>query len=231
MPAKILNIWRRAMPETRFTNIYGPSEATVDSSCYIVDRPIDDSESVPIAGIFCRNSAMFLMDEKGALAAAGEPGEIYIRGVNVGLGYYANPELTKEAFIQNPLHDDYRDIVYKTGDIAKMNELGEMVYISRIDGQIKHMGSRVELGEIEAAAAALDGVDALFCSFDKARGKILLFYEGDADSKALASSLARRLPRYMLPSDIIRIDKMPRLPNDKIDRIRARKEYYDDVGK
>ena len=98
-----------------------------------------------------------LIDENGRETAPGEPGEIYIAGTCVTLGYYNNPQKTDEAFVQNPLNRSYREIVYKTGDIARLNERSELVFISRRDSQIKHMGHRIELGEIEAAADAQRG--------------------------------------------------------------------------
>jgi acyl-CoA synthetase (AMP-forming)/AMP-acid ligase II len=168
---------------------------------------------------------LILINEAGNEAADGEPGEIYVRGVGVGLGYYRDAERTAEAFVQNPLHSDYPEIVYKTGDIAKYNANGELVYISRRDGQIKHMGTRIELGEIEVAAAALTGVDETFADYDKQNGRILLFFQGDGTAESVTEQLAAKLPVYMRPSRIMKLAEMPRLPNGKTDKLRARKEY------
>ncbi len=208
------------MPGCRFVNEYGPSEISVACSAYIVERELDDGESVPI-GEPCRNEALILINEQGTEAAPGEPGEIYVRGAGVGLGYYRDYKRTAEAFVQNPLHNDFTETVYKTGDIAKYNALGELVYISRTDDQIKHMGTRIELGEIEASAAALAGVEELFCAYDKENAKILLFYQGQASNEEIVASLAEKLPHYMRPSRIIKVDEMPRLPNGKTDKAGA----------
>ena len=229
MPAKILNIWRRAMPDARFTNVYGPAETTVDCSYYTVTRDLADEESVPI-GYPVRDTELLLLDEdKNPVPNNGlnEPGELYVRGAGVGLGYYNNPGRTADSFIQNP-NSLCRDIIYRTGDIAKVNEHGELVFLARADNQVKHMGSRVELGEVEAAAAAIDGVRLVCCSYDKENAKILMFYEGTVDEKALTAGLSTRLPRYMCPNVVIKVDEMPAIPSGKIDRLKVRKVYYDD---
>ena len=224
MPAKILNIWRKALPDTRFTNVYGPTETTVDCSYYTINRDLSDDESVPI-GYPCRNTQLLLLDEDGKSASKGE---IYVRGAGVGLGYYNNPERTAEVFVQNPL-DPAHDIVYRTGDIARLNEYGELVFLTRADNQVKHMGSRVELGEVETAAAGQDGVRLVCCAYDKEKSKILMFYEGSTAEKELSAELSARLPRYMCPNVVVRVENMPVLPNGKMDRVRVRKEYYDEL--
>ena len=223
MPGKVLNVWRRAMPNARFTNVYGPTETTVDCSYYTVSRDLADDESVPI-GYPCYDTELLLIDEENKPATMGE---VYVRGKGVGLGYYNNPERTAEAFVQNPTVRAYRDIVYRTGDIARLNEHGELVFLARADNQVKHMGSRVELGEVEASAAGNMGVRLVCCSYDKEKSKILMFYEGDISEKELTAELNARLPRYMCPNVVIKVDEMPAMPNGKIDRLRVRREYYD----
>ena len=224
MPAKILNIWKKAMPTASFTNVYGPSEITVDCSYYTVDRDFDDGESIPIGGP-TRNAQLLLLDENRIPVADGEPGEIYVRGAGVGLGYLLDEERTSAAFMQNPLNRAYRDIVYKTGDIARRNEHGELVFLSRADYQVKHMGSRIELGEIETAAAGLEGVALACCIYDKDEGRILLFYEGTALEDDIMRLMRERLPRYMQPGLAVRLDVMPSTPNGKIDRLKVREDF------
>ena len=91
----------------------------------------------------------FIVDENGNEVVGTEEGEMLVRGASVAYGYYKNPEKTKEAFVQNPLQDYYEEKVYRTGDLVHYNELGEIIYVSRKDFQIKHMGYRIEIGEIE----------------------------------------------------------------------------------
>ncbi|MDR1217652.1 MAG: amino acid adenylation domain-containing protein [Oscillospiraceae bacterium] len=225
MPAKQLNIWRRSLPGVRYVNLYGPTEATVDCAYYIVRREFDDGESIPI-GMPCRNAQLILLDGD-APAPDGAPGELAVRGAGVALGYYGDGGRTAAAFVQNPLNPLYRDIVYRTGDICRRNEHGELVYLSRADGQVKHMGNRVELGEIEAAAAALGGVDSACCCFDRDNDRIVLFFAGPESGPAVRRALGAQLPRYMQPNAVIRADPMPETPNGKIDRLRLMREFYD----
>ena len=224
MPSKTLSIWKKAMPETRFTNVYGPAEITVDCTYYTVDRSFPDGESIPI-GRPCRNTELLLLDDSLRPVQDGEAGEIFVRGAGVGLGYWNDPVRTSEAFVQNPLNSAYRDIVYRTGDIAKYNQHGELVFLSRADYQIKHMGSRIELGEIETAATGIDGIHLVCCLHDKDRSKILMFYEGTVSEEEAANAMQERLPRYMQPNVITKIDKMPSTPNGKIDRLRVQADH------
>lgn len=103
---------------------------------------------------------------------------MFVRSTFMADGYYKNPEKTKEAFVQNPLNRYYPERVYRTGDIVKYNEQGELIYISRKDFQIKRRGYRIELGEIEAGANSVEKVKACACVCDKERDSLVLVYEG-----------------------------------------------------
>ena len=152
-------------------------------------------------------------------AKEGECGEICIRGTCVTLGYYNNPEKTAEVFVQNPLNPYYPEIIYRTGDIGRYNEYGELVFVSRKDYQIKHMGHRIELGEIEAYAGQADGVRMCCCVYDKEREKIVLFYVGDAEGKEILKELKSRLPRYMIPNSLEKLEALSFTANGKINRL------------
>lgn len=223
-PKKQYGIWRRALPETVFYNLYGPTEATGMSCWWRADRELEEDEPIPVGRPF-RNTRIYLLNEGGRPAAPGEVGEIYIGGTCVTMGYYANPEKTEQAFVQNPTVDGYRDIVYKTGDLGRYNEHGELVFVSRKDYQIKHMGHRIELGEIEAAADRLDGVARACCLYDAERRKIRLFYVGEATEAQLTAYLRDYLPRYMLPGELRRLESLPLTANGKLDR-RALENNY-----
>jgi len=127
--------------------------------------------------------------------------------------------------VQNPLNKAYPEIIYKTGDIGKLNSRGELIFVSRRDYQIKHMGHRIELGEIEVSANMTDAVKMAACIYDKTKGKIVLFYVGDCDEKSLTASLKERLPRYMIPNKILRLDKMPLTANGKLNRVKLAESY------
>ena len=223
-PVKQLKLWQKAAPEARFINLYGPTEATGMSFYYVVDRELDETEPIPVGRPF-DNTGFFLLREDNTQASEGETGEICIRGTAVTLGYYDDAEKTASAFVQNPLNSHYPEIIYRTGDLGRINERGELVFVSRKDNQIKSMGHRVELGEIEACACMAEGVESACCLFDKQKKKLLLYYMGTADEKTVRAYLIKELERYMIPSKLFRMDTLPMLPNGKIDRNSLMEKY------
>ncbi|MCI9124231.1 MAG: amino acid adenylation domain-containing protein [Eubacterium sp.] len=216
-PVSQFNIWKETLPEAKFVNLYGPTEATGVSTYYIAERKFCEGESIPIGRTF-DNTEIFLLKEDGTLAGKGESGEIYIRGTGVACGYYNDSVKTKEVFVQNPLHGAYPETVYKTGDIACYNEDGDLVFISRKDHQIKHMGHRVELGEIESNAGLVGGVAACCCVYAQDDGKIILFYTGSIDRRAFTIALKEALPKYMVPNCMIKLEGLPMTATGKLDR-------------
>ncbi len=224
-PVKQFRMWREVLPDAKFTNLYGPTEATGMSCYYHVEREFGETEAIPIGKPF-RNTGILLLDEENHEAKFGEPGEICIRGTCLTMGYFGQPDKTAEVFTENPLQTRFPELIYRTGDIAHYNADGDLVFVSRKDYQIKHMGHRIELGEIEINCGLYDGVEAVGCIYDKAKSKIVLFYTGDVEKPALAAYLKQRLPRYMQPNLIRKLDEMPHTPNGKLDR-KALKEIYD----
>ena len=223
-PIKQFRIWKNAVPGASFTNLYGPTEGTGMCCFFHADRDFEDGEAIPIGRPF-RNREILLLTEKGELAENGCEGEICIRGTAVTLGYFNDPERTAASFVQNPLNTAYPEIIYKTGDIGKYNDRGELVFVSRRDYQIKHMGHRIELGEVEVSASMVDEVQMAACIYDKEKGKIVLFYVGDIDEKSLTAALKAKLPRYMLPGKIFRLELMPLTANGKLNRVELKKMY------
>lgn len=217
MPAKQLNMWKRALPDAFYANLFGPTEVTDICTYYILDREIADDESIPI-GKTCDNMDVFIVDENGKEVTGTQEGEMLVRGASVAYGYYKNPEKTKEAFIQNPLQDSYEEKVYRTGDLVHYNENGEIIYVSRKDFQIKHMGYRIELGEIETAASAIAQIDRVCCIYDMANSEIVLFYTGAIDAKDIKKNIKKKVPRYMIPTRYVTMEEMPLNLNGKIDR-------------
>ena len=225
MPAKQLKVWMAKLPATRFINLYGPTEITVDCTYYVVDRDFDDDEYIPI-GRPCENMQVLVFNDQDRLVDVDEPGELCVRGTGVALGYYNNKEKTREAFVQNPLHDLYEDKIYRTGDIVKYNSRGELEFVSRKDFQVKHNGNRIELGEIEVAINALDDVTNAACIHDSEEDKIVLYYTTASGNELDIINLVKdRLPKYMFPNVINRIDVMPHNMNGKIDRIALKQQY------
>jgi non-ribosomal peptide synthetase component F len=216
-PRNQYDLWRASLPTTRFFNLYGPTEATGMSCFWPATRTLAEGESIPVGQPF-KNTDVFLVTEDGRRAEGGEIGEICIRGTCVTMGYINNPEKTAEAFVQNPLQNAYPEIVYRTGDLGRINEYGEIVFISRKDSQIKHMGHRIELGEIEAAASTCDGVRQVCAVYPAEKKKIVLYYVGEATSAELTAYLLKLVPRYMIPGEYRQLDVMPLTANCKINR-------------
>ena len=216
-PKKDYRMWREMLPNARFFNLYGPTEATGMSCFWSAERELSENEPIPIGRPF-DNTDILLITEEGREAAYGEEGEICIRGTCVTMGYYNNSERTSEAFVQNPLNSVYPELIYKTGDIGKYNEHGELVFLTRRDSQIKHMGHRIELGEIEAALLTSPDAKRACCCYDKDARRIVLFYVGDMESADVQKYLKEKLPAYMIPAVCERLDVMPLTDNGKIDR-------------
>ena len=216
-PIKQFKLWRAALPNARFINLYGPTEATGMSCWYEVDREFADDEVLPIGRPF-PNTGLLLLTEEDRPAAPGEPGEICLRGTCLTLGYYGDFQRTNEVFVQNPLNKAYPELVYRTGDIGKLNDQGELVFLTRKDNQIKHMGHRIELGEIEVVAAAGEGVRGVCCLYEKEKKRLILCYEGECEAAGLARYLRSKLPAYMVPNRIVPVEELPRTPNGKLDR-------------
>ena len=223
-PIKQFRRWREALPEATFTNLYCPTECTGMCCYYRVEREFADDEAIPIGRPF-ENREVLLLTADGRLAGEGEEGEICVRGTALTLGYYNDPVRTAEAFVQNPLNTAYPELIYRTGDIGRRNEKGELVFVSRKDFQIKHMGHRIELGEIEVNVDMLPEIRMSACIYDTKKGKIVLYFVGDISEKELTAALKTKLPRYMLPNRIFRIESMPLTANGKIDRVTLKRSY------
>ena len=213
-PRKQYELWRAALPEARFFNLYGPTEATGMSCYWRADRELGENEPIPIGRPF-DNTDIILLDDENKRA---EQGEICIRGTCLTMGYYNDKDKTDAVFVQNPLNTAYPELIYRTGDIGRINERGELVFICRKDSQIKHMGHRIELGEIEAAALKIENIRKACCVYDNGAKRIVLFFVGDAEQSELLKQLAVYLPRYMLPAITQKLDELPFTSNGKIDR-------------
>jgi len=218
MPNKHLNYWRKNYPDALYSNLYGPTEITVDCTFYIVDREFKDDESLPI-GKACKNTQILILSEDGKVAAKGELGELCVRGSSLAFGYYNDLEKTRLAFVQNPLHNSYPDIIYKTGDLVKENEFGEILFVGRKDSQIKHMGFRIELGEIENAIRGVEGVSNTCVLYDDDNKQIAAFFIGTKSNVEIRKALLRALPKYMIPTKWIHRESFPLNANGKINKL------------
>lgn len=225
-PTKALNQWRRHLPEAQFVNLYGPIEISVDCTYFIVDRDLADDEKLPI-GRPCRNTDILILNERDEAVQGEEPGELCVRGSSLALGYWNDAERTARAFVQNPLNPHYPDRIYRTGDIVYRNARGELMIVGRKDFQIKHLGYRIDLGEIEHAALRLPSIRNACVVYQAEEKCITLHFESDTDitDAQLREQLSAYLPKYMLPTRLCRMELLPRNPNGKIDRHRLATDH------
>jgi acyl-coenzyme A synthetase/AMP-(fatty) acid ligase len=204
-----------------FVNLYGPIEITLDCTYYIVEKDLNDNEPIPI-GYPCRNTDILILNENDQEVSGDEEGELCVRGTSLAMGYYNNLEKTHAAFVQNPLNKSYPEIIYRTGDIVAKNGFGEIVFKGRKDSLVKHLGYRVELGEIEHIIVNILNIVKNGCVvYQKTRKEITLFYESETEitSADFRKQITSILPKYMIPTVFIRMDEMPRNTNGKIDRL------------
>lgn len=207
----LLDKLREAAPEARIFNTYGPTEITVSSNC----KDLTHTNRVSI-GRPLLNVTEFIADKDGNELPQGIVGELYIGGMGVATGYNNLPEMTAERFI------DYKGMrIYKSGDYAKWNDEGDVEILGRTDNQIKLRGLRIELGEVEAALAAMEGIKNVVVKIGKIKGEehLCAYFTADrpVDIAGLKSDLGKTLTKYMVPTAYLQLDKMPLTPNGKTD--------------
>ena len=173
---------------------------------------------IPIGRHF-PNENVFLLDGEGnEIKPPNIQGEICVSGSSLALGYYRDALQTSSSFVQNPANGAYFERIYRTGDIGMYNSSGELFFCGRKDFQIKHMGHRIELEEIERAVSEADGVERCCCTFDESKDRISCYYTGTSDTRKLHSFLREKLPVFMIPGVLKKVDMMPLTKNGKIDR-------------
>lgn len=199
MATPSLCYWMKHLPDAEFANLYGSTETDM-TICYRVPKDLSPDESVPL-GFPCANTEVILLKDDHTAAKSGEIGEICVRGSCLASGYYKDAEKTQTSFIQNPLHNDYPDIIYRTGDLGEIKD-GLLVFHGRRDHQFKHLGYRIEAGETEAIAARFIGIKNVCVLYDGNKRQIVLFYEADVqiDELAYRRALMSDLPVYMVPT-------------------------------
>ncbi len=205
-------------------NVYGPTECTCICSSYqITEDDFEDLNGLPSLGMAAPNFDYLLLDNDGFPVAEGEIGEICLLGPQVGKGYYNDNRRTAQSFIQNPMHHRYSDIIYKTGDLARVNKNdGKLCIHGRKDNQIKHMGYRIELEEIENAMHLIPDVFEAAAFQEKRNGNsfiaVALGTAKDLDKRNIQRHLREYLPPYMIPSKIQFFSALPKNRNGKVDR-------------
>jgi len=216
-----------AGPPTRLINAYGPTENTGNSSWHLIASLPDHAASVPI-GVPITNSTCYVIDHNGRLTPPGLPGELWVGGPGLAIGYHGRPALTAAAFVPDPFSDAPGARLYRTGDEVRLvgRDAPVLVFLGRLDAQVKLRGFRIELGEIESAIADSPSVAeaAVLLRRDLPTGDGLVAYvrlEGEGehpDKQAIAASLAAKLPGYMIPTVTIPVAALPHTSGGKIDR-------------
>ena len=220
-PTKQFLVWYDKLTHTKFANLYGPIEITLDCTYYAVETRPDEKEPLPI-GIPYRNTDVLILNDDNQKCKVGEEGELCVRGTSLAMGYYNNPEKTAAAFTQNPLNTSYPETIYRTGDMAYVREDGNIIFKGRKDSLIKHMGYRIELGEIEHVIENdLKLVKYCCAVYRYAKKEIVLYYENETEltDKEFRAKISKVFPAYMIPSVFIKLDALPRNTNGKIDRL------------
>lgn len=225
-PIKQLQKWLTTLPELRYVNLYGSSELAGICCWYEISKGTLPDQ-LPM-GVPLSNCRVYLHGDSGFVTEPGKLGEVWVESPALALEYYGDPEKTAAVFCAETLPDGRTARVLKTGDLARYDTDGNLVFSSRKDFQIKHMGRRIELGEIEAAADQLPELQRCCCLYNDGKKRIELFCQlvpgAMLDGKEIQSILRGRLSDYMVPSKIHVLASMPFNANGKIDRTRL-KDY------
>ncbi len=222
IPVHLMHAWLEHFPrQPKFFNLYGPTEAIV-ATCYPVEAVGLDQRSIPI-GRAIDGSQVLILDQQQNLCPIGVKGELYIRGRYLTLGYFRRPEETQRAFVQNPLHSDYPDPVYRTGDLGRWLPDGTIEFFGRVDHQVKIRGMRVELEDIEAVLSKHQSVKecAVIVQDYGVDDQQLVAYvkaSDDLSPSLLRDYLSKQLPVYMVPAMYVLLEALPHTISGKIDR-------------
>lgn len=215
MPIKHLKYWMNHLKRATFVNLYGPTEITCNCTYHIIDRK-RDYDLIPIGDSFV-NREVFLLKNNKLVSEDDVKGEICVRASTLALGYYKDSVQTSKSFVQNPLNDAYIDMIYKTGDLGYYHS-GELYFGGRVDFQVKYLGHRVELEEVDKAIEDIDEIVRSITLFQEEKSKLINFYIGNIDSKTLHQKLRNDLPIFMVPTKYIQLEEFPLSKNGKVDR-------------
>jgi amino acid adenylation domain-containing protein len=211
------------LPTTRLCNLYGPAETTIDATSWEATS-WTNTATVPI-GRPVANAGAYVLDQWLKPSPLGVVGELYLDGAGLARGYEGQAGLTAERFLPNPFRDEPGTRMYRTGDLVRRLPGGELEFLGRIDGQVKVRGSRIELGEVEAALCAhADVVAAAVTGYEDTSGEgrlvayVVVAEQRESLVRELRAYLKERLPGHMVPSAFVRMEQLPLLPSGKVDR-------------
>ena len=218
MPIKHIKQWIEHLPNATYVNLYGPTEITCNCAYHIIDKTLPYEAQIPIGKHFDNEEILLIDENNRQIVEEGKTGEICVRGTALALGYYNNQEQTNKSFVQNPLNNSYLELIYKTGDLGYFDKNKDLYFAGRKDFQIKHMGHRIELEEIELEIQKIDGIERVCSIYNHEKSKLYAFYIGNIDKKELRERLFSKLPIFMIPNVIRKIEEFPLNKNGKIDR-------------
>ncbi|RDV11083.1 amino acid adenylation domain-containing protein, partial [Pontibacter diazotrophicus] len=205
----------------KLVNNYGPTENTVVATSYTL--PAAQQQGLPPIGKPLSNTSAYVLDKSGRLVPQGVAGELCIGGVQVARGYLNRAELSAEKFVQDPFSKEESARMYKTGDLVRWLEDGNLEFLGRVDDQVKIRGYRIELGEVESVLQQCENVQqaVVIAKADAAGHKRLIGYvvsEGEFEKEAIISQMKTKLPEYMVPSMLVELEKIPLTANGKVNR-------------
>ncbi|WP_050808442.1 non-ribosomal peptide synthetase [Collimonas fungivorans] len=221
LPASLVRSFHALLPRAQLHNLYGPTEAAVDVTawaCVAGETPAAIPIGKPVA-----NTSVYILDAVGEPTPVGVAGELHIGGVQVARGYLNRPELTEQRFVPDPFSPLPGARLYKTGDLARWQADGNLVYLGRNDFQVKIRGFRIELGEIETQLATHPAIrEAVVIAREDSPGdKRLVAYivvNQEVDAETLRAHLSAGMPEYMVPAAYVTLAALPLTPNGKLDR-------------
>jgi arthrofactin-type cyclic lipopeptide synthetase B len=220
LPGRVVRRFKLQLPGSALHNLYGPTEAAVDVTAWDCAGTIEQTPDNTPIGKPIANTRMYILDAQQQPVPQGVIGELYIAGVQVARGYLNRPQLTAERFLEDPFHPHGR--MYRTGDVARYLADGNIEYLGRNDDQVKIRGLRIELGEIQARLAQIEGVqEAVVVAREDVPGdkRLVAYYTGERlEIDLLRSQLLEHLPDYMVPTVFVHLDSLPLSPNGKLDR-------------
>jgi len=217
-PAQVA-LFKEKLPHVQLHNLYGPTEAAIDVTCWTVPET-GEFTTIPI-GKPVANTSLYILDTNRKLVPVGVPGELYISGSQLARGYLNKPALTNDKFVNDPFTEGRK--MYRTGDIARWREDGNIEYLGRNDDQVKINGYRIELGEIETVLGQMPGIHhaVVIATQETAANRKLVGYvvpKEIFDKDAIIKYLKERLPDYMVPASLVKLENIPLTSNGKVDK-------------
>ncbi|MDF3299498.1 amino acid adenylation domain-containing protein [Streptomyces tropicalis] len=223
LPPDLCTRWYARHPDAAIVNAYGLTECSDDNTHAFIGHDVDallEQGRLPV-GRPLRNNRLYVLDQALAPVPPGTPGELFIAGTGVGPGYLNDPRRSSERYVPDPYATVPGARMYRTGDLARLRADGQLDFLGRQDHQVKIRGNRIELGEVETALRAVDGVGDAVVAVDRdgaGQQRLLGYVTGSATADGIRAALSRTLPSYMVPSLLLHLPALPLTTNGKVDR-------------